>query len=164
MQYPMDAVTRIFILASPGHYRDSLVALLRTIPHADLVLPDSYSSDIESLYRVDHSTREISSIVLVDLDSALALSIGDKGIAASLARIKSNCPSTKVITLVDNLHHATEAQRLGADCVLPRSISAGEFLGTVQELNSPHRRVTWPQPALSLSSFVDRLGSGLAGR
>ncbi len=137
----MDTVIRILILASPGHYRDSMVALLRTIPRLDLVFADSSPSEIDTFYAVEPPSRGTSRIVLVDLDPASVLPVTDPLIAARLDSIKSSSPRARVITLVDNLLHTREAERLGADCILPRSISAGEFLTAIRESDSSDHRV-----------------------
>jgi DNA-binding NarL/FixJ family response regulator len=158
----MDAETRILILANPGHYRDSLVALLRTIPRADLILSDFSHSDRESFNRMDPASKDDPIIVLVDLDSALALPASSGNVAVRLASVKSYWPYSRLIILVDNWLHTREAQRLGADCILPRSISAGDFLSAVQELNVHHCPMTWAHPAFPLPSYLNRLGSDLA--
>jgi DNA-binding NarL/FixJ family response regulator len=160
----MDADTRILILANPGHYRDSLVALLRTIPHADLILSDLSHSEHESSIETNSSLKNDSFIVLVDLDSILELTVKNGNIAARLTQLKSIWPCSRTIILVDNPRYTREAQRLGADCILPRSISAGEFLGAIRELNQRQHTITWSRPALRSSSNLERLGSGLAGR
>jgi DNA-binding NarL/FixJ family response regulator len=160
----MDAINQILILASPGHYRDSLVALLRTLPRTDLILSDFFHSGSDSLNGMDPLSKDVPITVLVDLDSALAQPASGDSITARLASIKSIWPRSRLIILVDNLQHTREAQKLGVDCILPRSISAGEFLGAVQELNSHYRHIAWPQPTFSFPYYVDRLSSGLAGR
>ena len=160
----MEAITQILILASPGHYRDSLVALLRTIPYTEFTFLDSSSYETESLCRADPSTREISSIILVDMDSVLAMPPLGKGVISSLTRFKSSWFKARMIVMVDNLQHTREAQRVGADVILPRGISAGEFLRIVQDLITRQRRLTKLQPTVSLPSFVNLQRSGSPSR
>jgi DNA-binding NarL/FixJ family response regulator len=148
----MDPFIRILILASPGHYRDSMVALLRTIPRLDLVFADSSPSEIDSFCTVEPTAKETSKIVLVDLDPALSSPVKDRLVAARLDSIKSSLPRARLITLVDNLYHTREAERLGADCILPRSISAGEFLTAIRESDSFDHNVPGRLSSLILSA------------
>ncbi len=152
----MNTAIQILILASPGHYRDSMVALLRTIPSLDLIFADSSPSEIDSFCTVEPSSKETARIVLVDLDPASASPVNDTVVATRLGSIKSSLPRARVITLVDNLHHTREAERLGADCILPRSISAGEFLTAIRESDSSDHRVYNSTRIFPLISDADR--------
>ena len=128
----MEALTRIAILANPGHFRDSLIALLRTMPHVDLYVVDSN----EGSSNAGDAPKASSNIILIDLQSILALPTFSNDVAGLFTTIRSNWPEARSIVLVDSLQHTWEVQRLGADCVLPRSVSAGEFLTAVRGLDS----------------------------
>ena len=149
----MDTPLRVLIVSGPGHYRDSLVALLRTIPRADLTLADG-----DTLSRIDLSNRHTPSIVLVDLDSCAFDALG------RLASIKESCPAARYLILVDNLRQSQAAQGLGVDCVLPKSASAGEFLMAIRQLSSGHDHILKPRHDYAFLPAVDRMGSGIAGR
>jgi DNA-binding NarL/FixJ family response regulator len=115
----MDLSTRILIVARPGHNRQSLVALLRTIHHAELFLAGGNSEIV----------NQAPTLILVDLGGLDPLG-GDV-----LKRAAQDWPAARKIALVDDIRQIDLAYALGADYVLPHDTPAGELLHAVLKMS-----------------------------
>jgi len=115
----MDRPTRILVIAQPGHSRQSLVALLKTIPCAELFLAESSPA----------MTAQPPHLVLVDLGGLHPLGV------EVLKRAAQEWPAARKLVLVDDIRRIDPAYALGADCALPHNTPAGELLHTVQQLS-----------------------------
>ncbi len=121
----MDTVVRILIVARPGHYRDSLVAVLKTLPRVELFQVDELScSHLEALSLAQPS------IALADLDAT------DAAQAACLGSLKEKWPGIRCVALVDNFQQARAARTGNVDLALSRSASAGVLLSAIQRLSA----------------------------
>jgi DNA-binding NarL/FixJ family response regulator len=121
----METVLRILIVARPGHFRDSLAAVLKTLPRVELFL-------VNGLNRSHWETLSLAqpAIALVDLEA------DDLSQATSLGALKDNWPGILCIALVDNLQQARAARSGNVDLALSRSASAGELLSAIQRLSA----------------------------
>jgi len=133
----MDHSTRILIIARPGHGRQSLVALLKTLPRAELFLAEVSPG----------TSAQPPHLVLIDLGGLHPLGL------EALKRAAQEWPAARKLALVDDIRQINLACALGADCALPHNSSAGELLQAVQQLSqgspatfrvSPHH----PAPAV----------------
>jgi DNA-binding NarL/FixJ family response regulator len=121
----METVLRILVVARPGHFRDSLVAVLKTLPQVELFLVDGLSrGHWEAL------SLEQPAIALVDLDAE------DVSQASSLGALQAEWPGIRCIALVDNFQQARAARSGNVDLALSRSASAGELLSAIQRLSA----------------------------
>jgi DNA-binding NarL/FixJ family response regulator len=121
----MDTVVRILIVASPGHFRDSLVAVLKTLPRVELFQVDELScSHLEGLSLTQPS------IALADLDAT------DTAQTACLGSLKEKWPGIRCVALVDNFQQARAARTGNFDLALSRSASAGVLLAAIQRLSA----------------------------
>lgn len=114
----MDHATRILIIAQPGHSRQSLVALLKTLPRAELFLAEAGNP----------VTLQPPHLVLIDLGGLHPLGL------ETLKRAAGEWPAARRLALVDDIRQISPACALGADCALPHHSSAGELLQAVQQL------------------------------
>jgi len=141
----METQNRILICARPGHFRESLIAVLKTLPRSELFLVDSINQDHDEAY-----SHQIHMLLLADLDT-----IG-LGKFDWLKLMLEKNPGLRCVVLVDNHQQARAAYSLGADIVLPRGSSAGELLSTFQHLeiarNSIYRTAK-PRAFLAATSF-----------
>jgi len=115
----MDRSTRILVIARPGHSRQSLIALLKTLPRAELFLAESSQA----------MTAQPPNLVLVDLGGLHPLGI------EALKRAAQEWPAARKLVLVDDIRRIDPAYALGADCALPHNTPAGELLHTVQQMS-----------------------------
>jgi DNA-binding NarL/FixJ family response regulator len=115
----MDRSTRILVIARPGHSRQSLVALLKTLPHAELFLSEAgHAASIQPPH-----------LVLIDLGGLHPLGL------EALKRAAQEWPAARLLALVEDIRQISPACALGADCALPHNASAGELLQAVQQLS-----------------------------
>lgn len=126
----METMVRILIVARPGHFRDSLVAVLKTLPRVELFLVDGLNSS----YWEELSLPQ-PAIALADLD-ATVLDASDASQATSLSLLKGKWPGTRCVALVDNFQQARAARLGNVDLTLSRSASAGELLSAIQRLSA----------------------------
>ena len=137
---------KVMIVAKPGHYRDSLVALLKTRPQFEVAL-----EDIDPYAVSDLSPRSFPAetpATLSDEDSAIIVVDGDafgQSIAHSLKQFKCQWPESRYVVLVDNYRQMNRMKAYGADYVLYKSISIGEFLSTVENAAVPTHRLRSPE-------------------
>ena len=106
---------QVLLIAAPGYYRDCLVALLRTIPELEVACGDG-GLVIEEMVLV-----HAPDLVIVDREL----------IANSLSIVREQWPSTRILMLVDRFKLKPEVHLGAFDGILPKCLSAGEFLGSV---------------------------------
>jgi len=134
----MDKSIRILISAKPGHFRESLAAILKTLPESELFLVNNLERGAEA--NVSH---EMHTLFLADPDGL------SRDNAIFLQSIKKRCPGIRCVALVDNHQQIRAANELRVDYVLPRSASARELLAACDNpsrkmenpLNSPRGRL-----------------------
>jgi len=121
----MESAVRILIVARPGHFRDSMVAVLKTLPRVELFLANGLSrGDWDGLSQAQPA------IVLADLDAT------DPSEFARMELLKEIWPGIRCIALVDNYQQARAARTGKADQILARGASAGELLAAIQRLSA----------------------------
>lgn len=126
----MNEPIRILVYARPGHFRESLVAILMTLPQSELFLVNSLNrSETEPL------TPDLHTLVLADQK---CLTRED---AVHLRSIKKRCPGIQCVALVDNSEQSRAARDLSVDSVLPRGTSARELLATIKNPLSKENHV-----------------------
>src|SRR3990172_12799184 len=104
----MDRSTRILILAKPGHSRQSLVALLKTLHYTELFLAEANNETATQapILQAPH-------LVLVDLSGLHPM--GNE----VLRRAAQQWPAARMMALVDDIRQIDPACALGADYALP---------------------------------------------
>lgn len=141
----METQNRILICARPGHFRESLIAVLKTLPRSELFLLDGLNQgDGES------NSHQLQALLLADLDT-----IG-LGKFDCLKSMREKNPNLRCVALVDNHQQARAAYSLGADIVMPRGSSAGELLSTFQHLELARNsmvRIAQPRSFISAAPF-----------
>jgi hypothetical protein len=107
---------RIVLVCERGYYRDGLVALLRTLPNLDVICVDA-----DAVARARPSVQA-PDIVIVDGDI----------LTVSLCSIRECWTGSKILVLVDRFNLRRDDSLAEADGILSKSLSAGEFLSSVQ--------------------------------
>ena len=121
----MENVVRILIVARPGHFRDSLPAVLKTLPRVELFLVDGLNRS-----HWEHLCLAQPAIALADLEAS------DVAQALSLDLLKEKWPGIRCVALVDNFQQARAARSGNVDLALSRSASAGELLSAIQRISA----------------------------
>jgi DNA-binding NarL/FixJ family response regulator len=137
----MDRSTRILIVARPGHSRQSLVALLKTLPSTELFLAEGA---IDPITQPSHSPTP--HLVLVDLGGLHPLG------SEVLKCVVQQWPTACKMALVDDVRQIERAFALGADYALPHDAPAGELLQAVQRLS--HEKHATLRVDLPVPTFV----------
>jgi len=106
---------KIVLITRPGHFRESLVALIRTLPGVQLTCHCNY--------RELHSWPFVipPRLVIVDDD------IED----TEMFNIRRVWPETKIISIVDSIGISLKPYLLEADGFFVKSLSAGEFISNI---------------------------------
>ena len=149
----MSIPTRFVVLSRPGHSRDSLVALLRTIPQADVYLLDGRSRI--SLERLEETMPDL---ILAEYG------VIANGLADNLAGLRKCKPEIKCLVLVESFREVKAAQALGADCVFLKSVSAGEFLQAIRQLSGYPRPTEVSSSPYPILTAVSGLNFSVPGR
>lgn len=117
----MDIGLHILIVAKPGHFRESLVAVLKTLPRVELFLiPDMNSQEWEVISQAQPV------IALIDLNAIDG---------AGLIALKKRWPAVRSIALVDHIHSRGVGMG-GFDTIMSRGASTGELLSAILRLSS----------------------------
>lgn len=123
----MESSVRAIVIGKPGHYRDSLAALLASIPQLEITLVAN------SLQSALHSFTPLAAdLLLLENDPA------DRSTETTLDIIISNHPAIKVVSMIDSVRQIQSNQIGSVNLVLPKNISAGDFLRAVRRLIAYH--------------------------
>jgi DNA-binding NarL/FixJ family response regulator len=119
----MKSEIKTVVIARPGHYRTSLVALLATVPQVN------YVRTYDELNQVTDVPKEFyPDLVLMETYHL------NQHLADSMTKIALRWPGARRILLADRVDQPKRASMYGADFVLTKEISAGEFLRLIQQL------------------------------
>lgn len=121
----MNKNTLALIIAKPGHLRNGLKSLLRTIPQIEVL---AESNDPSILLKMDEILPE-----LIVVDGSL---IDDRNLS-ELAQIKTDRPLSKIIVLTENDQQDLAAQKAGADFHLLKGFRAAELALLIESLLRP---------------------------
>ena len=114
--------TLALIVAKPGPLRDSLQALISTLPQVKVVAEASEPSALLQM-----SDRIRPDIVLVDASQAKDESWG------VLEEIHSSWPQGRIIVLVENSQQQKLARNTGADIALLKGFPAARLTAVIEE-------------------------------
>lgn len=113
----------LLIVARSNTWRDSLKALLKTMPKALVLDPLEECSTISQVIP-EHQPA----VVLVDID------ILDAQTSTLLRQFKMDRPLARCLAFVDSYRRQVEARDAGADAVLLKGFTTPELFSTVNEL------------------------------
>lgn len=111
------------IVVRPGPLRNSLLALMNTMPQIEIV---AESRDVSSLLRM--GTQLQPDLVLLETELP-----GD-GVQEALRQIRDEWSATHTIVLVDNAIQRLNAQKAGADVVLYKGFRAASLVRIISSL------------------------------
>ena len=115
--------TSALIVAKPSRIRDSLSALLRSVPHIRIV---GQVEDVPSAMKM--VTDYHPNLVL------LGSNLPDDEILTVLIRTKAQQPQTRCIVLANTAQQHWMAEAAGADSVLFAGLPATKFFATIEKL------------------------------
>ena len=113
----------LLIVARSNTWRDSLTAVLKTMPEALVLDP------LEDCSKISHVVPEHQlAVVLVDIN------ILDDQTSTLLRQFKIDRPLARCLVFVDSYRRQVEARDAGADAVLLKGFTTPELFSTVNEL------------------------------
>lgn len=116
----LNKITLALIIAKPGHLRNGLQSLLRTVPQIEIL---AESNDPSILLKIEETFPD-----LIVVDGALI----DEDKWSVLTKIKVDWPGTKVILLTENDQQGHSAREAGADYFLLKGFPATELVHLVE--------------------------------
>jgi len=119
----LNKITLALIIAKPGHLRNGLQSLLRTIPQIE-ILAESHDPSI--LLKMNDGL--LPELILVDAG------LIDEANWSAITKIKAERPSTKVIVLTENEQQGQVAKEAGADFYLLKGFPATELAHLIENL------------------------------
>ncbi len=117
----MNKITLALLIAKPGHLRNGLQSLLRTIPQIEVL---AESNDPSILLKMNDDLRP----ELILVDGGL---IAEDNWSA-LAKIKADWPGTKVLVLTENDQQGLAAREVGADFYLLKGFPAADLAQLIE--------------------------------
>ncbi len=112
-----------FIVARPGSLRDSLQALMTTIPQIEVV---AETMDLSALFRI--RSKVAPDLVLVEADL-----IGT-GLENELRTLQKAYPQAQCIVLVENEEQRCLAESSGVDAAVFKGFRAAKLMAKIEEL------------------------------
>ncbi len=116
-------VTLALIVARPGPLRNSLQALMTTMPQIEIL---AETSDPSALLRMGAGIQP--DLVLLDAD------LPEDQVCAALVQIKEEWSQTRTIVLVKDAQQQQEIQAAGADVVLLKGYPAAKLIAAIEGL------------------------------
>ena len=118
-------VTLALIVAKPGPLRNSLQALMTTVPQIEIL---AETTDPSALLRMGAEIQP--NIVLLDAD------LPGEQVWSALQEIKEEWAQTRSIVLVEDSQQQQKAQAAGADVALIKGYPAARLITAIGELLS----------------------------
>ncbi|MFC1879219.1 response regulator transcription factor [Chloroflexota bacterium] len=117
----MNKITLALVIVKPGHLRNGLQSLLRTIPQIEILAESNDPSILRKMNEDFHPE-------LILLDGGL---IAEDDWSA-LTKIKETRPATKILVLTENDQQGQAAREAGADYFLLKGFPATELVHLVE--------------------------------
>lgn len=113
------------IVAKPGHLRDGVQSLLRTLPEIEII------AEIKSPLVLLKMGNEMQPDLIL-LDASL---LGENTLKV-ITKINEEWPHTQCVVLVEDSQHHQAVYDTGADLVVQQGFLATKFVAAIQELLS----------------------------
>jgi len=117
----LSKITLALLIAKPGHLRNGLQSLLRTIPQIEIL---AESNDPSILLKMNDDLRP----ELILVDGGLIAEDDWSG----LTKIKADWPETKVLVLTENDQQGLAAREAGADFYLLKGFPAADLAQLIE--------------------------------
>ena len=113
------------IVAKPGHLRDGVQSLLRTLPEIEII------AEIKSASVLLKMGSEMQpDLILLDA------SLFGENILKAITKINEQWPHTQCVVLVEDSQHHQSAYDAGADLVVQQGFPATKLVAAIEELLS----------------------------
>lgn len=117
----MEKITLALVISQPGHLRNGLQSLLRTIPQIEIIAESQDPSVLLKMENDIHPDLLIIDAIVIDEINWLAI-----------ANLKAGWPKTKMLILTDNNLQEMKAIEAGADFSLPKGFPASALVTLIE--------------------------------
>ena len=118
----MEKITLALVITKPGHLRNGLQSILRTVPQIEVI---AESHDPSVLVRMSDEIHP--DLILVDAEV-----IEDPEWTA-ISKLKGEWPQTTILVLTENDKQGLQAKKAGADHFLPKGFPAAELVNLIEK-------------------------------
>lgn len=115
------------IVAKPGHLRDGVQSLIRTLPEIEVIAEIKFPAVLLKM-----GSEMQPDLILLD-----ASSFGED-IWKAITKVNEEWSNTKCVVLVEDSQHDRALYDAGADLVLPQGYPATRLVAAIEELLSAH--------------------------
>ena len=115
------------IVAKPGHLRDGVQSLIRTLPEIEVIAEIKFPAVLLKM-----GSEMQPDLILLD-----ASSFGEN-IWKAITKVNEEWSNTKCVVLVEDSQHDQALYDAGADLVLPQGFPATRLVVAIEELLSAH--------------------------
>lgn len=109
----LNKITLALTIANPGHLRNSIQSLLRSIPQIEVLAESNDPSILSKVSEEIHPDLIVIDAAIIDSESW-----------ANIANLKADRPGIKVLALTDNDDQGRRAKEAGADYSLVKGFPA----------------------------------------
>ena len=117
----MKKITLALVITKPGHLRNGLQSLLRTIPQIEII---AEAQEISVLLKMSEEVNP----ELIFLDACII----DDANWTAIIKLKAEWPKTKILVFTENEQQGQGAKEAGADFILPKGFPAAELVHLIE--------------------------------
>jgi len=117
----LNKITLALVISKPGHLRNGLQSLLRTVPQIKIIAESQEPSNLLDICNEIHPD-----LIIIDA------SIFEESNWTAIIKIKSEWPQTKIVVLTENNLQKQRAKKAGADFFLPEGFPAVELVNLIE--------------------------------
>ena len=117
----MNKITLALVITKPGHLRNGLQSLLRTVPQIEII---AEAHDPSVLLKMSDEIHP--ELILIDA------SVFDDINWTAISKLKAEWPKTLMLVLTENDQQGQSAKESGADFTLPKGFPAAELANLIE--------------------------------
>lgn len=117
----MNRIAVALVITRPGHLRNGLYSLLRTIPGIEII---AESQDPSILLKMNAEIHP--ELILIDAGTF------EEGNRSAISHLKAEWPQTKILVLTENELQREGASKAGADFILPKGFPAADLANLIE--------------------------------
>ena len=117
----MEKITLALVITKPGHLRNGLQSLLRTVPQIEIIAESQNPSVLLRMIDEIHPDLILLDADLVEESDWMAISM-----------MKGEWPQTTILVFTENDKQGQQAKEAGADHFLPKGFPASELVDLIE--------------------------------
>ncbi|HAY84220.1 MAG TPA: hypothetical protein DCY42_04640 [Chloroflexi bacterium] len=125
----MKKITVALVITKPGHLRNGLQSLLRTVPQIEII---AEAQDTSVLLKMSDELHP--ELILLDA------SIFEESSWNAISKFKAEWPQTVILVLTENDQQGLKAKGAGADLFIPKGFPAAKLVDLIENSLSRNMR------------------------